>query len=537
MAEILDSDAFDLLSSSPRPFAATPTVSDPSTVSDTESILADSLLSTPSDREQSGQGEHYSLPSSSNPASETASPSSSQLFGSDDPSDWDMDVDEPFLADHHDYARESSEESLFVGEDFDGGDGIEGFSGDNINPINNPIYYQLPPLSRNGVDGGGDLGRLYRNPRGARGARRSINYQIPPLSSIGLDQAENEIDELVGMEVHNPRDRQRHQRQPRAQPEVIDLTGDVSSPQAVPQHASQNARRRQSQRNSPPRLSRSDASYVGERTVIDLVSDSDDEPQAIGMPPLRGNDRPRPPRRVPTLPPLQNVPEVGDRGAQRRVADQLGLGGFQQQIQRYIGGIHNHMENIPLFDWLNSSRIHGGGDDVVLVSHRQILPADNPARPDRGQQPFAPVQLDYNVHPFQNQPPPPVAGGGTPKPAHEPPKETRPGFTRNTAEDVIAICPSCEKELAYEDGDGATSTPAKKARSKKDKAEHHFWAVKACGHVYCRKCFEHRKPTGKNPPPVGFRPDPSGAKNKMLCAVEDCESEVSSKSVWVGIFM
>ncbi|KAI1758734.1 hypothetical protein GGR53DRAFT_472066 [Hypoxylon sp. FL1150] len=523
MTEILDSDSFDLLSSPPRSFAATPTVSDPSTVSDTESMPADSLIiSSPRDRGQPGQDGRYSFLSSSNPASETASVITSQLPGSDDQSDWDMDVDGSDLADHHhyhnDFFRESSEESLFVGEDFDRSNNMErGEQGGDRR--RHTINYQLAPLSSvpdMDIDEPFDFDGL------------------PPMSDIvDIDYTQNQIDELVGMEVEgsrNARDRQRPQRrQHRTQPEVIDLTGDASSPQAAPQRGSQNARRRHSQRNSPPRLSRSDASYVGERTVIDLVSDSDDEPQAIGMPPLRGNNRPRPPRRVPSIIPLQDLPEL-EQAAQRRAIS----GGFPRQFQRYLGGLGN-LDHVPLFDWLNN-RNRAPGDDVVMLSHRQLLPADNPARPDGGLPQF-PVRLNYDIHPFQNHPPPPAVGGGTPKPLHEPPKETRPGFTRNTAEDVIAICPSCEKELAYEDGDGAICTPAKKGRSKKDKAEHHFWAVKACGHVYCRKCFEHRKPTGKNPPPVGFRPDPSGAKNKMLCAVEDCESEVSSKSVWVGIFM
>ncbi|KAI1770454.1 hypothetical protein F4818DRAFT_432948 [Hypoxylon cercidicola] len=501
MEEILDSDDFDLLSSSQPRFVATPTVSDPSTVSDIESIPSDSLSSTPSDRELPGEGQnHDSLPSSifaSDTASETTSLALSDhpnphLDSDDEQSDWSMDMDGSVLPNYHrdDYS-ESTEESLFV-NDFEGGNDME----------------------------------------------RDSEADYFDFAGMDQDDAENQIDELVGMEVeesHNPQD-QRHQRnQLRAEPEVIDLTGDS------PPQPHRNARRLRSQRNSPPRLARSDASYVNERTVIDLISDSDDEIEAVVMPPLRHNDRSRPPRRPYNIPPLQDVSYLDrlDQHDPRGVPGLPMLDNHQafQQIQRYLN-------NTPLFRLLNNSQGLRDDDDLMVVSHRNILPADNalpeglrPPVPEELHPPaFPPVHLDYNIHPFQHMPH--VHGGATPKPTHDPPKETRQGFTRNTADDVVAICPSCEQELAYEDGDdGGSGTTGRRARSKKDKAEHHFWAVKACGHVYCRKCFDNRKPVGKNPVPVGFRPDPSGAKNKMLCAVEDCDSEVGPKNVWVGIFM
>ncbi|KAI0182719.1 hypothetical protein EV127DRAFT_354292 [Xylaria flabelliformis] len=135
---------------------------------------------------------------------------------------------------------------------------------------------------------------------------------------------------------------------------------------------------------------------------------------------------------------------------------------------------------------------------------------------------------------------PPVAGAGVgpPKPVHEPPKPARPGFTRDTGEDVVAICPSCDQELAYdpEADDDNSPTPGKKPRSRKAMAEHHFWAVKACGHVYCKRCFDNRRSTSKNAAHVSFRHTGEGGK-KLLCAVEDCDSEVTLKTAWVGIFV
>lgn len=81
----------------------------------------------------------------------------------------------------------------------------------------------------------------------------------------------------------------------------------------------------------------------------------------------------------------------------------------------------------------------------------------------------------------------------TPKPDFEAPPPARPGYTRDTGPDKetgeqpVFVCPSCDNELKYspedegDDKDGAR--PAKRARTKKDREEHHFWAVKTCGHV------------------------------------------------------
>ncbi|KAJ9144767.1 hypothetical protein NKR19_g6346, partial [Coniochaeta hoffmannii] len=77
--------------------------------------------------------------------------------------------------------------------------------------------------------------------------------------------------------------------------------------------------------------------------------------------------------------------------------------------------------------------------------------------------------------------------------------------------------------------------PAKRARTttRKDREEHHFWAVKACGHVYCRSCYENRRPTLKNGRTTNF----GVAEKKLLCAVDECTSDVTNKTAWVGIFL
>lgn len=300
--------------------------------------------------------------------------------------------------------------------------------------------------------------------------------------------AENQRDELVEVEMNMraelPDVGERAERAPQLsrrqgqaeiraqQPEVIDLTGDNETPpRPTFRQRTLNERRRQSQQRTPPRLARSDAGYMHTATVIDLVSDSDDEP-AIVQPNIRHNPphnhrahrahpyaAPRAPQRPQSPPPGAFPPNAF------------------QQINRLI-------QQIPIFRMMNQGPGHirdNHDDELVLIGDRHL--AGN-AFAGRAGPDMPPVRLDYIAHPFAHQQPM-GQGGASPRPAHDPPKEAREGFTRSTGEDVVAICPSCDQELAYNpDGDDDTlSAPAKKPRTKKDKAEHHFWVVKACGHV------------------------------------------------------
>ncbi|KAK0703983.1 hypothetical protein B0T26DRAFT_744604 [Lasiosphaeria miniovina] len=122
-----------------------------------------------------------------------------------------------------------------------------------------------------------------------------------------------------------------------------------------------------------------------------------------------------------------------------------------------------------------------------------------------------------------------------PKPVHVPPPPAREGYSRATGEDLDYVCPSCDEELKY-DPDDEEEPPLKRARTRKDREEHHFWALKECGHVYCKKCFENRKPTAKKTVQTGFRSSPLHPK-KILCAVPDCQTDVSAKPSWVGLFI
>ena len=83
----------------------------------------------------------------------------------------------------------------------------------------------------------------------------------------------------------------------------------------------------------------------------------------------------------------------------------------------------------------------------------------------------------------------PVVPEETPKPAMEPTPATREGFTRDTCaeptEDMVVVCPNCNEELAYDPSGppAQNSTPGKGTKRKRTVPEHHFWALKKCGHV------------------------------------------------------
>ncbi|KAI1143702.1 hypothetical protein F5Y05DRAFT_362193 [Hypoxylon sp. FL0543] len=529
MAEIANSDSPDPLSSTPPLFASdTPTVSLPSTIGDLDSLQSESR---PSDRTRPRPRQHQNRQSSSPPGRE------SDL----------LDLRERHLPDsspapgearnHRHQIRQPSSPASTVAPP-------SSMSSGNESDLLDFLERQLPRNSQAPSDDYyfDDWDDAEPDPHGVElyDDDDDDDYfeENQPFGNLPIgimDQARDIEDELVEMEfeaidVDRPRSpllpqRSRRRSQSRAQPEVIDLTGENDSPpQPATQHQSQNLRRQRSQqRNTPPRLARSDAGYMGSQTVIDLISDSDSDPAEL--PPPIQNDSPR---RSPNFQRLRAQPRLR-RARTRQPNFGYDMGGTA--FQRF----RNLIRHIPIFQLVNNPQGLGNNreeDEIAIIGHRNLMPDVIPPAN------LPPIDFNYGNHPFVN--PPPAAGGPAAKPAHDPPKETREGFTRHTGEDVVAICPSCEEELAYDPGaDDAHSgpPPAKKARTKKDKAEHHFWAVKACGHVYCRKCYENRKPVGKHPIPVGFRPDPNGTKNKMLCAVEDCDSDVSIKSNWVGIFM
>ncbi|KAH8158868.1 hypothetical protein CIB48_g9377 [Xylaria polymorpha] len=350
-------------------------------------------------------------------------------------------------------------------------------------------------------------------------------------------------------------------RRPRPpSPEIIDLTGDddddddvemsnlAAQPgRPVPSRQSENRRRPRPQtRNAPPPLDGSDGNVGNRRFIVLTSSDDEDEDRPLPSPPPRRNAH----NNHDTHPPSpyrkqqqQHQPRYNST-TRKYQPPPVALRPFSQIMQ---------LQNIPFLHFLSNRSIMANrnsirDDDLVITGERNIsnLPNHNSASVHAANPllELGQIQLDYAAaNPFPLMPPigparPPAAGAGPPKPVHEPPAPARPGFTRDTGEDVVAICPSCDQELAYdpEGDDEPPSTPAKKPRSKKAMAEHHFWAVKACGHVYCKRCFDNRRSSSRNPVHVSFRHGGEGGK-KLLCAVEDCDSEVTTKTAWVGIFM
>ncbi|TLD33820.1 hypothetical protein PspLS_00754 [Pyricularia sp. CBS 133598] len=127
-----------------------------------------------------------------------------------------------------------------------------------------------------------------------------------------------------------------------------------------------------------------------------------------------------------------------------------------------------------------------------------------------------------------------------PKPAYVAPPDAPVGFTRDTGDDVVAICPGCDEELVYDPDevrDEPEAVATKKPRTKKDRAEHHFMAIKACGHVYCRVCYERRTTPNSRKGGSGPHFRQLQDSTKLLCAVDDCASEIKSKTAWLGIFV
>ncbi|SPO03103.1 uncharacterized protein DNG_05785 [Cephalotrichum gorgonifer] len=136
------------------------------------------------------------------------------------------------------------------------------------------------------------------------------------------------------------------------------------------------------------------------------------------------------------------------------------------------------------------------------------------------------AHLHHHHHHHHNEPP----AASRNKMEIAPPRE---GFTRDTGEDTVVVCPACGDELEYDPGKGEGK------RRKRDKGDHHFWVVKACGHVYCQNCFEARRPTTRNQSkfPALDGSAVAAPQAKVRCAVEDCKSEVTVKGAWVGIFL
>ncbi|OAA53149.1 hypothetical protein ISF_08990 [Cordyceps fumosorosea ARSEF 2679] len=332
---------------------------------------------------------------------------------------------------------------------------------------------------------------------------------------------------------------------------VIDLTEEPDSPvQVRPPQRSNNSttsqapadavrlppmrlhrhpRRTNSQRLTPPRLSRSESIMLGsEPSFIDLTGDDDNTNNS------RSNNN--------TNTSTNESPRRSHRNHQPPIIFHPDGPG---------GNSHDHLVD---FEFLN--RRHAFGYSIAATfargfgrSFADIFSSDmlNGASASN---------LAANVFPRAQRVPPRQP---TPPRAKQPLPPAKPGFTRETvaaaedgedrspataaADGHVVVCPSCDEELAYDPTEGVVQTATGAKKRKRAPGDHHFWAVKTCGHVYCSDCFENRRPTKTTAHDgVAFR-DASGKlsrhipANELRCAVEGCGSKVANKTEWVGIFL
>lgn len=344
----------------------------------------------------------------------------------------------------------------------------------------------------------------------------------------------------------------------------------------APYQPPRNPRRHMSQNGRMPSLNRSDGSILNGNAaaaVIDLTLDSPDDniPADRRLPPppaaaQLNQAANRNHRRLPA--PASPAPAAGAAPPAHRAQ-------YQDFGRHLIGSIRGLLPGL-LAQAVNNPR----EADVQFVGAVPVPAFPMNPNPLAGN----PPEFNYQANGFGGY------GGRqpTPKPDFQAPPPSRPGFTRDTRpdggesgadEELVVVCPSCDNELKYSpDDDDDTPRPAKKPRGKKSQEEHHFWAVKNCGHVrlclvdfrpifpghhhppspastrrwltgrrphqvYCKNCYDNRKKHSKGKDSAaaktGFRFQPSETSKsiKIFCAVDDCESEVSPNAAWVGIFM
>lgn len=291
------------------------------------------------------------------------------------------------------------------------------------------------------------------NPRRSAGAL-SRPFSPASASAPGSNRASRRPENrFVFPPPPTPSSRQRSQAGQLQETAVIDLTEEPDSPveirpaapqlQSQPQsQGSRNPRRTNSQRLSTPRLARSDGTLMrSEASFIDLTAEADDEPANL----RRHNLRPQRPQRLPEP---------------QHANDEL----FRLEILNAGHGLAADFAN------RFGQRLAGLG----------FLGADM-----------------FRAAGFRNQGVP-MPGGRTfaarqpsPKPPMEPTPPTRDGFTRETRADSgeamerVVVCPACDEELAYDPSDSVVHSSTTTGRGKRKRAagDHHFWALKKCGHV------------------------------------------------------
>jgi len=331
------------------------------------------------------------------------------------------------------------------------------------------------------------------------------NWQL--LDGDGDDDLFNDsdddeiVDELVAMEFERSRPQPPRSRRHRSQnhdpaegarppPAVIDLTEEPDTsdyaeddddevvatnnrraPGAANAAASHNPaslnRLRRLFRGTPS-LARSDGSILGGAAVIDLtVMDDDPAPpranprgRAASIHERAARNQARARSRAPAIIDLENENEVNNHAPQDPIRPALDFRSWPLPDL-----------NLGFFHRLNN--FMGRGElDIQFLGAAEMNPFLG-ANPN----PLAEnlPNFNYQGNGYNN---------GPQKPVYVPPPAPAEGFGRNTGEDLVFVCPSCERELKYDPDEAEPKTPpAKRPRNRKACEEHHFWAVKECGHV------------------------------------------------------
>lgn len=285
---------------------------------------------------------------------------------------------------------------------------------------------------------------------------------------------------------------------------VIDLTEENDVPSSQGRRSSQRA-------GAPPQLERSDSVTLGGNEVIEIDSDDDDEDEVQF---LRENRIAPPPAQAHPRPPVRQYLPVAYRS-------QLAPAREPFRIERGpgIAAAMEAMRNQGRHPYQAFSNRNFGALFGEIMNGEQIR---------------VPLNLDYGHHPFQEQQRPM-------KEDHQPPPPARAGFTRSPKEDDVCVCPACDEELVFNPNEVESTSSkkpsAKKAPSKADRAEHPFWVVKECGHLYCNKCYQERQLAKTQKPPTKFPVETKSGKKYVCCAVEDCKSDIGDKRHWVGVFL
>ncbi|EGS17896.1 uncharacterized protein CTHT_0072550 [Thermochaetoides thermophila DSM 1495] len=285
-------------------------------------------------------------------------------------------------------------------------------------------------------------------------------------------------DELIEIEIDLRGNGDGRNRSGRSEPIVIDLTGEPDSPPARPNRPAQRARRWVG-RAAPPENNNNNANPP----VIDLTL-SDDE-----------NDRqpPPPPRPLPRNPPPHNHNSDSNR-QQNNNSHMLNLPHPRDFIDLANEAENDHAIQDPLYRTMSRMArtfdlIHRLGGVWGRQPQNVDIQLINPVAAAVGgmNNPLAGNPPVFNYAAAGNNS---SNAGNNNKNNWVAPPKARAGFTRDTGDEEMfkeqmIVCPSCEEELKYDPDakDSGGPPAAKRVRTRKDREEHYFWAIKECGHV------------------------------------------------------